>query len=375
MKRIFLNIIIIFILINYGCGQNSERGHLINRAFESFKNKDYSNAIVLFDSILIAEPNSAIAHQLKGRAQINIGQYQEGISSFKRAIELDPNDPVSHHFLGVTYSYCHEPQKATEYLQNAALLDAENDQYQISLGGNYFSLGEYENAKQAYKSALEISPNDLKNMYFYATAARILGEEGSVDLLNTIVQKSEDEYLMLTIFTDLKDHKKFIELTKKIQAENPNDAFLYLLEGDYYSQQQSYSLAIQKYRTADSLGFGDYGLSNNIAYCLIKTNHYEEALSNLNELILESPDYYDALGNRGNALMQIGRFDDAMNDFNRGIRSKPMHPGIYKLRGELFLKMNQREKACDDFNFALERYYQNLYQSEEINELLKENCR
>jgi len=61
-----------------------------------------------------------------------------------------------------------------------------------------------------------------------------------------------------------------------------------------------------------------------------------------------------ALGNRGEAYMDLGKFDLAMNDFNQAIKADPNYPEGYNSRGQLYGMSGQTEKAFADFLRAVE---------------------
>ena len=50
------------------------------------------------------------------RLALEIGQYDEATSNFKKTIELDPTDVYAHYSLGYVYSAASNPTEAEKYL-------------------------------------------------------------------------------------------------------------------------------------------------------------------------------------------------------------------------------------------------------------------
>jgi tetratricopeptide (TPR) repeat protein len=62
----------------------------------------------------------------KGRALIRDRRLSEAIEELKRAAELSPETPVIHYWLGMTYHYKKEPEKAIAYFKKVVDLEPEN---------------------------------------------------------------------------------------------------------------------------------------------------------------------------------------------------------------------------------------------------------
>jgi Flp pilus assembly protein TadD len=55
-------------------------------------NKDFSEAIAIFDQLVKEEPRSARAHYLKGFCHLGKGETQVAKTSLTKAVELNPKD-------------------------------------------------------------------------------------------------------------------------------------------------------------------------------------------------------------------------------------------------------------------------------------------
>jgi eukaryotic-like serine/threonine-protein kinase len=87
----------------------------------------------------------------------------EGISFYKRAIELDPNFATAYALLGLNYSNLGQPTRAAEELEKAYhLRDRVSEREKLRISANYYYIvtGELEKEAQTYQLWVQSYPND-----------------------------------------------------------------------------------------------------------------------------------------------------------------------------------------------------------------------
>jgi len=87
----------------------------------------------------------------------------EGISFYKRALELDPNFATAYALLGLSYSNLGQPSRAAENLQKAYLLrDRVSEREKLRISANYYFIvtGELEKEAQTYQLWMQSYPQD-----------------------------------------------------------------------------------------------------------------------------------------------------------------------------------------------------------------------
>ncbi|MFO7792709.1 MAG: tetratricopeptide repeat protein [Candidatus Saliniplasma sp.] len=101
----------------------------------------------------------AIPHYSKGIASCSIGEYDDAIKKFKKALELEGDNEAIWNNLGTAYSRLGDQDKARECLRQA--LD-QDETYAIAwnnLGNANFRCGNYSDALDCYDKALKIEEN------------------------------------------------------------------------------------------------------------------------------------------------------------------------------------------------------------------------
>jgi eukaryotic-like serine/threonine-protein kinase len=87
----------------------------------------------------------------------------EGISFYKRALELDPNFATAYALLGLSYSNLDQPSRAAENLEKAyELRDHVSEREKLRISANYYYVvtGELEKEAQTYQLWVQSYPND-----------------------------------------------------------------------------------------------------------------------------------------------------------------------------------------------------------------------
>ena len=77
---------------------------------------------------------------------------------------------------------------------------------------------------------------------------------------------------------------------------------------------------------------------------------YDEAITDLNEVIRINPQNAEVYIMRGNAKIELGRFEEALADFNEVIRINPQNAGGYGWRGNAKIALGRYDEAISDYN-------------------------
>jgi len=147
--------------------------------------------------------------KLKARDQLNKGvqsfknaKYEEAIEHFKNAVSLDPNLVTARLYLGTAYMQQYVPgviapendQYAAQAIDQFKTVLADNSTTREnrlhalkSIASLYYNMKEFEKAKDYYRQAAQLDPNDPETYYMlgvinwadtYKTAAEVKGKVG-----------------------------------------------------------------------------------------------------------------------------------------------------------------------------------------------------
>ena len=98
----------------------------------------------------------------KGNYRLEDGQYDEAVKEFSKALEENPDHPMAHLGLALTYM---QTKKNSEALQEFNLAIEKNPKLAAAIADRgilYDQMGEYRKALTDYKKALELDPKILE---------------------------------------------------------------------------------------------------------------------------------------------------------------------------------------------------------------------
>ncbi|RFP57968.1 MAG: tetratricopeptide repeat protein, partial [Limnothrix sp. CACIAM 69d] len=121
--------------------------------------RQYRTTLDRFIRIVQRKPNYHYIWRNRGNALLHLGRYEEAITSYQRAIEIDLNDLYSHNELGNAYHDLKRYEEAITSHQRAIQVDPSYIYAHNDLGAAYRDLKRYEEAITAYQRAIKLDPN------------------------------------------------------------------------------------------------------------------------------------------------------------------------------------------------------------------------
>jgi len=153
-----------------------DRTKLLAEAQEPFLKGEYENAIKIFDDILEIYPTDSKIFEMKGTALSNLRL--ESTLAMQPQQNVSPRDPSNFNKLSMLEFY-----KALEINSNSVL--ALN-----GMGLGFGNFGEYSEAEQYFKKALEINPdNEITQNYLYSLEK--LREKYSLNIFENPTKKPD----------------------------------------------------------------------------------------------------------------------------------------------------------------------------------------
>ena len=106
----------------------------------------------------------------QGLQFFNQGEYEQALTVFNTALELDEQQPALWANVGNTYSKLNQNEQALEAYQKAIDLAPEDPTLYQNMGGLYASMGDTEKARELYQKAVSLSaygdPRDAAVNYY-----------------------------------------------------------------------------------------------------------------------------------------------------------------------------------------------------------------
>ena len=151
------------------------------------------------------------------------------LDELNKAIQLEPDNPENYFNYAMALNKTQEFEKADEYFKKAIELDKNVSDYYSYYGENLLLERKNEEALEALKIAINLSPKNYKAKF---TIAKIYFEDKkytiSKDLLLDIVDIPNPEIsnLLAKCYMKLKEFKMAAGIFKKLSNEYPNNHIL-----------------------------------------------------------------------------------------------------------------------------------------------------
>lgn len=147
-------------------------GKMATLASKHLQNQQFDQSLVLYMVICAVDPYNDIALRGLALSYINLSQNNEAITAAQRLVQLNPEDPMAHTFLGDLYGSSEMFDEAINAYSKAIELQPEPVFY-INLGSVYKMNGQFVEADDSYRKSIELdslSPQGwwmLGELYLY----------------------------------------------------------------------------------------------------------------------------------------------------------------------------------------------------------------
>ena len=181
-----ISIILIPLLFSYVSAQQKQTKSgdglvYIIRGQANLELGQYDQAISEFTKALKIDPRNALAYSSRGLAYELKGQYDQAISDYTKAIEIDPRDALTYRGRGDAYGEKGQYDQAISDYNKAIEIDPRDALTYGCRGDAYRKKGQYDQAISDYNKAIEIDP---KNADAYNNLAWFLATVKTSSLRN-----------------------------------------------------------------------------------------------------------------------------------------------------------------------------------------------
>ncbi|MDO5336718.1 MAG: tetratricopeptide repeat protein [Eubacteriales bacterium] len=282
-KQILLGCMALVLLS--GCGGRKEE--VFRQAEADLENGAFETALLGYKASAAAEVHSAQAYRGAGIAYLNLGQYEEAITSFDNALSYDRlSDDARRDILqykAVTYYKAEQYEKAMETCQ-------ELMEYQMDVQ-SYYLTGRVALAMDSYDEAAKNFQNAYAEDASYETAIQIYEayfEKGmqadGIGYLEMSLNKPPSDaqdycdrgqiYLLMEEYDNARQ-----ELTEAVNKGSAEAVLLmgraYLAQNDIANARSMYQQYVTEHEETSARGY------NGLALCDIAEGNYESAGNNL----------------------------------------------------------------------------------------------
>jgi tetratricopeptide (TPR) repeat protein/CHAT domain-containing protein len=258
---------------------------------------EFEKAVDDFTRAIDLDRSAPLYWENRGVALRKLGLFAEALADFQKAIELAETDPKG-------------LDAAARYAQR---------------GHGYYGQGDYENAVQDYRKALEHAPNAAYYHQYLAEALRLAGN----------FAEAAPEY------------DKAIEL-------DPRNAERYMTRGNAYRYEGQLARAIEDFDKAIALNEDDANPYNYRGICREKLGDDVGAIADYTLALERLPNDPDFRANRGAAYLRLKQYDMAIPDYDAAIAVVPHIASNYNNRGDAYWYLGQYAEAEADYSSAID---------------------
>lgn len=270
----------------------------------------------------------------------DLGRPDDSERAFLRAIELQPNDPVTHYNLGHLYQLWGKWPQALAYFRGSVVADPDFVFGWNKLAATHLRLNQVAEAEHAARKAVALAPDQAAGWFHLAdcqSRAKLWGES---------CESLERAIALQPVFPEAYNNlgMAYRELGRLNQARQ---AFLKALD----QQSRFADPCVNISRLAQDAGAleeagnwltralnlepdnpqAHFAMGN----FLVKLGREHEGATYLRQAITLKPDFADALNNLGNILLTLQRHDEGLEAFQRAIACRPDYHEAYANLGNL----------------------------------------
>lgn len=293
-----------------------------------------------------------------------VGDGQQAIKRYTRAIELNPRNAIAFNNRGAAFAYQENIEAAIQDFTQAITMDTQLAVAYKNRGHALTLKGEMDAAIQDFIEAINLNPLDA-GTYNYRGAA--YQEQGDLDTAILDYNKAieiDPQYAPAyfsrgrarddqgNLDAAIEDYTRTIELDPENSAAYNNRANARFDQGDLYAANQDYDKAIEL-DPQDAVAYFNRGKVR------AAQGELEAAVQDFTRAIELDPPDADAYINRGRARAEQLNLKAAIQDYDAAIKLDPQNAGAYVYRGKAYFYQGDIGAAIGDYTQAIELDSQN----------------
>jgi len=326
-------------------------------------------AIEQYQKIAELAPNDLDTWLMLGRLQKVAQNSVESEKSYKKALELDPNNEDALTGLAMVYTDVGDTKSAAEMLRRVA---EKNPSLRTltALAGTYEQMRDYSLAAETLRRALELQPSNTEIKRAYAQDLLMSDQaDDALKLYKELVQeepKDANSWLRMSqIYREKRDFENARDASAKARQVDPNNLEIryndvILLEAEGKQEEATNTLSeILKSTAKKSYTPQERGnrvvLLERLGVLYRTAEKYPEAVAAFREIAEVDPD----LGARSAAQVidtyRLGKmYDKALQEANAGLAQYPNDRVIHAVRASVLAEVGKSDEAAAELTKLLD---------------------
>jgi tetratricopeptide (TPR) repeat protein len=330
----------------------------------------YDEALSNYEKAIDLDPNRLDSWIKKADVLSNLGRYDEALSCYDKVIELDPNRIDSWIKKADVLSNLGRYDEALSCYDKAGEFDQTRLDPIVGKGNVLSILGRYDEAIIYYDRAIKLNPNyslswvgkgeALFELGNYQESIKCYDIVLEIDRNYPIAWSLDDKGKSLSVLGRNEEAIKFHDLAIKSDQKNV-DSWVYKgIVLQELNRPEEATLCFDQARNIDS----EYPIElawNNKGEALFIKGKYNEAIKYYDEALRINPKKAESWYNKGLALFQLNDFKEAIIIFDKALVIRPNYAEVLFYKGVALYDLENYREALDCFDKALELDPTNIY--------------
>jgi tetratricopeptide (TPR) repeat protein len=305
------------------------------------------------------EGRDAAFYVERGLGHLDLENYDQAISDFGIAVQLDPQNVEAYTNLCAAYKNRGDLNDAIISCNKALRLDPKHAPAYNNLGTAYYDLRKYGPAIENLDEAIRLNPR-----YAAAHANRCAAHLDRGDPSRAVADcekairldpDNANAYNNLGVaYYRTRDYTRSIETLKRAISANAHDGDIYASLCGAYVETGALSQAIETCNKAIQLKPNSANAYNNLGSVYHKMRRYDDAITNLGRAVELDPRDENSHTNLGNSYLDAGNYAQAVDSFTQAIRLNRGYARAYRSRAEAQRRAGNKSQAQADLKKAEE---------------------
>ncbi|SFE09353.1 Tfp pilus assembly protein PilF [Chitinophaga sp. CF118] len=263
-------------------------------------------------------------------------QYEDAIVTINKVIVINTQNPDYHKFKAYCLSYLKQYKQSTDEIKFALEMDGANSELYEIMANNFYFLKDNENAIKCYEQAIEYERENLPRVYhnYIRCLIEIPSPQRAIEVYKLYQYRTDHEtgysgdterfsgdlvFYAGQAYEQIKDWKTAFDIYDRLIVISPDVYGYYAQRGRLYQQKGDFSEAISDFETALKLDTAQSILLTNLAQIYQQLHDYKKAESAYKEYLSKNPDDAIEIGNYGYLLLGKEEYNDAQMMFEKSI--------------------------------------------------------
>lgn len=273
------------------------------------------------------DPQNPDLYYQRAGVKKRLGRIEPAIDDMNRALRIDSTRSDLHHRKAELHFEQEKVKEALKHYRKAVALDGENTEALIGMAELFLATRDHQKAIDYANEALKVEENLPRP---YTIKGLVHQREGdtsrAISSLQTTVEMDPENYaayLQLGVLMAAQDREIAVDYYDRASQLQPKDPRPLYNKGHYLQQHGKPDKAIKTYKELIHVDTGYVDAYYNIGYIhLVQKENYRKGIEWFDKALSLTPNYHQAIYNRGLCYENLGKRDSAIQDYREALRIK-----------------------------------------------------